>query len=154
MISSRKSVMAKQLTFEHPEIGLLESEGNDLWTRTLSIVFDGLSWDIPLIIQMDVTDGIEANQVTAYLQYQKQRDAVFHESEEILREYAKASGVANLQKSSLAKRAQPVGIIFPDLRPRPTFGLLFDVTWDIGHGAAIKFVDGQFSEVGQQDIVL
>lgn len=146
--------MAQRDRFQHPDFGVLERKDDDLWTSAISVEFDGSPWNISLLLQMDVSDGVEENQISAYRHFDKQRSRVFQKAEVELRAYAESKGVRRTQGYRLAEVATPVGVIFPDLRPLPTFGLLFDVTWDPGHGAAIKFEDGKFVEIGSQDIVL
>ncbi|WP_259392278.1 DUF6985 domain-containing protein [Paenibacillus thiaminolyticus] len=70
----------------------------------------------------------------------------------------KANKIASIieNKEELGNLVEPTQLIVRRVRNNGIrrLGLLFDCTWDIEHGLAVKIEDEEVVEVGFQDIVL
>ena len=143
--------MASKKTYEDPDFGGLVHRIGNLWVSNIVIPHFGHEWNVVLNILFDQSQGIEDEQRRAHQLLQENFAVTMTTAENEISKYAVLNGV---EKSRIADAVRPIAINFPAVQHRPTFGILYDVSWEPEHGAAVRFVDGEFAEVGLQDIVL
>jgi hypothetical protein len=110
-------------------------------------------------VQIDDDEGLEQKQIRAFQQYREGSSQLLREAEKSMLAYYQSVcedyGAPSISSvAQFARLIQPESLYFPYVRPRPTFGLLCQCTWEPEHGLAVKFVNGKVTEVGFQDIVL
>lgn len=143
--------MPRRRTLLDADFGLLRHEVGDLWTREIGFRQFGADWTIALHIAIDEEVGIEANQRQAIRFFEGNSKDISQMAEQEVSRLATQNGA---DAATIADSVAPVAIEFPYAEFRSTFGILYTVDWDPGHGAAVVFIDGQFAEAGSQDIVL
>jgi hypothetical protein len=141
----------KLATVVDSQFGPLQQKFDALWVGSYEIVHFDKMKRIALNVMIDRVAGINENQRIAFQHLQKNSKAIYAQSELEITAYAKKFGV---EGQMVMSSIEPVAFHFPDVCYEPTFGILYDVSWDPEHGAAVRFVNGEFVEVGQQDIVL
>jgi hypothetical protein len=163
--------MAKRRILKHEPFGVLELVVSNLWKREMPLTIFDREWTVELLVNIHPDEGVEQNQVQAFAAYQKQVSAIAKASEEAILKYYQSvcddyrgrAGVTDPHDkrlpladstSDIARLVEPRGVTFPYVRPRPTFGLLFECTWEEEHGLAVKWEAGKITEVGYQDIVI
>lgn len=134
-----------------PEFGHLVRDSKDLWVGSCDIEHFDQFWRIIVNVIFDEAQGIEQTQRQAHRLFTANAAGIARIAEVEIETYAISNGVA---KSRIIEAVKPIAINFPDVQHLPTFGFLYETSWNPGHGAAVKFVNGEVAEVGLQDIIL
>lgn len=154
--------MSKTKTRKDPVFGEIVNVAGDLWQRSFEITFLGRVWKTNLMVQMDES-GAEENQVSAYKVFQENLAGLVKKAEQAVLDYYHSdefrdtygSPEANIKTPrQLGALVELEGVIFPYVRPSPTFGFLCKCTWEPDQGLGIKFENDKVVEVGLQDIIL
>lgn len=163
--------MAKNKSLNDPVFGELTKTAPDLWERPIEIEFLGQTWKVALAVMMNEEKGAEDKQIQAFELFQKDTSRLMKQAEKSLlsyyqsvcEDYRDQSGITDphdedvpivSSSDELAKLIELESVLFPYVRPAPTFGLVANCTWEPEHGVAVKFVDGDVEEVGFQDIII
>lgn len=161
----------KKRTTHDATFGDLVHLAGDGWTRPLQMKIFARDWESSLTVDLDPEDGIEENQRLAFAFFVKNvakiaavsEKAIFKYYQSVCGDYRGRHGIktANDRRMPLVKSIADMfrlveleSVVFPYVRPRPTFGILCQCTWEEEHGLAVRFEDGKVAEVGFQDIVL
>jgi hypothetical protein len=163
--------MTRQKTISDKLFGTLTHSAGDGWKRPIELtIFNRLCTGY-LIVLIDPNSGIEQNRLVAYEAFHAQINDVIGATEKaildyyqsICIEYRERRGIVDSDDSSMpiiasiqdvSRLVKFEGVFFPYARPRPILGMLFKCTWEEEHGLAVKFENGQVTDVGFQDIVL
>ena len=95
--------MAKKKPIYDGVFGRLTHVVGDLWERPIELQIFGRSWTVPLAVNIDPIDGIEAQQITAYRIFIDNQDviiaaaerAVFDYYQSVCQEYRSRYGIVN-----------------------------------------------------------
>jgi hypothetical protein len=163
--------MAKRKTLTNEVFGHLTHVEGDFWKRPIDLKIFGKVWNASLMVDIDPKDGVEKNQIAAFNTFNTNATSILAESEReivshykaVCAKYRTRYGITdpNDEKVPIIKSAKELyrlmeteGVTFPYARRHPTFGLLFQCSWEEEHGLAVKYVDEKLVEIGFQDIIL
>ncbi|MCA9075508.1 MAG: hypothetical protein KDA93_10775 [Planctomycetaceae bacterium] len=142
--------MAKAKVIEDPDFGELRHETANVWVRDFEIFHLGKKWNVELYVSIS-DSGVEEDQRHAIQEFKSNTPELLAIAEREIRKYAGEYGISD---SKFTENVHPTAIGFPYAQWKPTLGILYDVSWDESHGAAVRFEDGQFVEVGTQGVIL
>ena len=162
--------MAKRKTRIDPTFGELTHCAGDGWRRPLDLRIFNRTTTVSLFVDVS-PKGIEKNQILAYQDFRDNSNALMADAERAIFEYYQAIctdyrdryGIVDCEDElvpiinsveAVFKLVKAEGVTFPYVRPRSTFGLLCQCTWEEEHSLAVKYENGKLVEVGFQDIEL
>lgn len=153
-----------------PVFGRLMFDG--FWSKPYVISLFEAEVELGVRIQCGRDEEIESSQRMAFEQFEANKERIIGEAENAILDYYRETAPIYREmfgETDSGRRVPPVEVVV-DLRDVLTplylwfpwnftenelnVGIVFDCTWDPGHGLAVKIVNGEVAEVGSQDIVL
>ncbi len=142
----------------------------NFWELNSEISFGGKRYAVPFAFEGEEEDEIDEGQKRAFLAFNRDSVAIMAAVEratldhylgrlESLRRMfgpdADALAPRLAETDEIGVVVTPTSVWFPrDSQSTREMALLFDCSWDPGHGLAARVVDSEVVEVGPQDIVL
>jgi len=143
------------------------------WTQDITITIFGKQFVLEINIDADEDAEFEINQERVYIFFKEHLDEIVKEANCAIVSYynREMSNIVSGYKNTGEKQyfldkigyeeqiyslLMPKQIMFPLTFDENVeeFGFLCDCDWDKENGIGIKFINGQLSEIGSQDILL
>lgn len=118
-----------------------------IWERKL---------ELPLMYECYAGEEVLESQKEAFAMFEDNAKEVA-ESLDQVKKYVKKTGAAQLagdEIENIFKYVMPKSIFVPHSKKRRTVAIMCNYKFDMEHGIAVVFENGQFKKVGPQDIVL
>lgn len=113
-------------------------------------------FELPLMYECYAGEEVLESQKEAFAMLEDSTKEVT-ESLEQVKKYVKKTGIAQLagaEIENIFKYVMPKSIFVPHNKKRCTVAIMCNYKFDMEHGIAVVFENGQFKQVGPQDIVL
>ena len=113
-------------------------------------------FELPLMYECYTGEEVLENQKEAFAMLEDNAEEVMGSLEQV-KKYVKKTGVDQLagdEIENIFKYVMPKSIFVPHSKKRRTVAIMCNYKFDMEHGIAVVFENGQFKKVGPQDIVL
>ncbi len=113
-------------------------------------------FELPLMYECYAGEEILESQKEAFAMLEDNAKEV-EKSLDHVKKYVKKTGAAQLTEDEIEnifKYVMPKSIFVPHIKKRRTVAIMCNYKFDMEHGIAVVFENGQFKKIGPQDIVL
>ena len=113
-------------------------------------------FELPLMYECYAGEEVLESQKEAFAMLEDNAKEVARALEQV-KKYVKKTGAAQLagdEIENIFKYVMPKSIFVPHSKKRRTVAIMCNYKFDMEHGIAVVFENGQFKKVGPQDIVL
>lgn len=113
-------------------------------------------FELPLMYECYDGEEVLENQKEAFAMLEDNAEEVMGSLEQV-KKYVKKTGVdqlAGAEIENIFKYVMPKSIFVPHNKKRRTVAIMCNYKFDMEHGIAVVFENGQLKKVGSQDIVL
>ena len=114
------------------------------------------NFDLPLMYECYAGEELLESQKEAFAMFEDNEKEVAASLDQV-KKYVKKSGDAQLagaEIENIFKYVMPKSIFVPHSKKRRIVAIMCNYKFDMEHGIAVVFENGQFVKVGPQDIVL
>ena len=113
-------------------------------------------FELPLMYECYTGEEVLENQKEAFAMFEDNAKEVAGSLDQV-KKYVKKTGAAQLagdEIENIFKYVMPKSIFIPHSKKHHTVAIMCNYKFDMEHGIAVVFENGQFKKIGSQDIVL
>ncbi len=113
-------------------------------------------FELPLMYECYTGEEVLENQKEAFAMFEDNAKEVAGSLDQV-KKYVKKTGAAQLagdEIENIFKYVMPKSIFVPHSKKHHTVAIMCNYKFDMEHGIAVVFENGQFKKIGSQDIVL